>query len=108
MAYEMATGLPPNAGQIADLSQFGSYLKQHCPRLTGDQYSAQLKDLVAFCMVENPAQRPPIEAVQQHRYIYNSSDTYPTISLSILVNAYKIWEIQGGSRRSLFTAGGAQ
>ncbi|KAK4101823.1 serine/threonine protein kinase [Parathielavia hyrcaniae] len=108
MAYEMATGLPPNAGQIADLSGFGSYLKQHCPRLTGDQYSAQLQDLVAFCLVENPAQRPHIEQVQQHPYIHDSSDDYPTISLSKLVNAYKVWEIQGGSRRSLFTAGGAQ
>jgi hypothetical protein len=104
----MATGLPPNAGQIVDLSQFGSYLKQHCPRLTGDQYSAQLKDLVAFCMVENPPQRPLIEEVQQHPYIYDSSDTHPTTSLSKLVNAYEIWKIQGGSRRSLFAAGGAQ
>lgn len=53
MAYEMATGLPPNAGPIVDISQFGLYLKQHCPRLTGDRYSDRLKDLVAFCMVED-------------------------------------------------------
>ncbi|KAK3299758.1 serine/threonine protein kinase [Chaetomium fimeti] len=108
MAYEMATGLPPNAGPIGDISQFGSYLKQHCPRLIGDQYSNQLKDLVAFCMVEDPALRPHIERVQQHPYIHNSEDDYPTISLSKLVNAYKVWEIQGGNRRSLFSAGGAQ
>ncbi|KAL2022132.1 hypothetical protein VTK56DRAFT_5961 [Thermocarpiscus australiensis] len=108
MAYEIATGLPPNAGPIADFSQFGSYLKQHCPRLTGDQYSSHLKDLVAFCMVEDPAQRPPIEQVQRHPYIYNTSEDYPTVSLSKLVHAYKVWEIQGGSRRSLFSAGGAQ
>jgi serine/threonine protein kinase len=49
MAYEMATGLPPNARPVVDLSQFGSYLRQHCPRLTGDQYSSQLKGLVACC-----------------------------------------------------------
>ena len=104
MAYEMATGLPPNAGPIVDISQFGSYLKQHCPRLTGDQYSDQLKDLVAFCMVEDPAQRPHIERVQQHPYIHNSEDDYPTISLSKLVNAYKVWEVQGGNGRSLFSA----
>ncbi|KAH6624451.1 serine/threonine protein kinase [Chaetomium sp. MPI-SDFR-AT-0129] len=108
MAYEIATGLPPNAGPIVEISQFGSYLKQHCPRLTGDQYSAQLKDLVAFCMVEDPSQRPQIERVQLHPYIHNSEDDYPTISLSKLVNAYKVWEIQGGNRRSLFSAGGAQ
>ena len=108
MAYEMATGLPPNAGSIVDLSNFGSYLKQHCPRLADDQYSSELKDLVAFCLVEDPVQRPPIEQVQQHPYIHNTSDEYPTVSLSKLVSAYRVWEIQGGVRRSLFAGGGAQ
>jgi hypothetical protein len=59
-------------------------------------------------MVEDPVQRPHIERVQQHPYIHKSEDDYPTISLSKLVNAYKVWEIQGGNRRSLFSAGGAQ
>ena len=108
MAYEIATGLPPNAGPIVDLSQFGSHLKQHCPRLTGEQYSSQLKDLVSFCMIEDRAQRPRIEQVQRHPYIHNTSADYPTASLSKLVNAYKVWEFQGGTRRSLFFAGGAQ
>ncbi|KAK4044332.1 Serine/threonine-protein kinase [Parachaetomium inaequale] len=108
MAYEMATGLPSNARPVVDLSQFGSYLKQHYPRLTDDQYSIQLKGLVACCMVENPTQRPRIEQVQQHSYINNTSKDYPTHSVSKLVNAYKVWEMQGGSRLSFFSAGGAQ
>ncbi|PKS08047.1 hypothetical protein jhhlp_006659 [Lomentospora prolificans] len=108
MAFEVATGLPPNATTAIDPSQFGTYLKQHCPRLEGDRYSQALKDLVAFCMVDDPKQRPTIEMVQRHRYIINSEIEYPTASLSKLVNAYRLWESQGGNRQSLFAAGGAQ
>jgi len=108
MAYEVASGLPPNATANIDLSQFGAYLKQYCPRLEGDKYSDGLKALVAFCMVDDPAKRPRIEQVQQHHYIFNTEDEYPTASLSKLVSAYKLWEAQGGIRRSLFCAGGAQ
>lgn len=110
LAFEAATGLPPNAKNMAriDIPQFGSYLKQHCPRLEGDQYSDQLKDLVAFCMTEDPRDRPSVSQVQRHPYINNTAKDYPTVSLSMLVKAYRLWEVQGGSRLSLFNAGGAQ
>lgn len=110
LAFEAATGLPPNAKNMAriNIPQFGSYLKQHCPRLEGDQYSNNLKDLVAYCMTEDPRNRPPISHVQRHAYIWNSAQDYPTVSLKMLVNAYRLWEVQGGNRMSLFNAGGAQ
>lgn len=31
MAYEMATGLPPNAGPVVDIYKFGAYLKEYSP-----------------------------------------------------------------------------
>jgi len=108
MAYEVASGLPPNATTTINIPQFGSYLKQHCPRLEGDQYSRGLKDLVALCMVEEPASRPTIDRVQEHPYLFNTETEHPTSSLSRLVAAYRSWEAQGGSRRSLFSMGGAQ
>lgn len=110
LAFEAATGLPPNAKNMSriDIPQFGSYLKQHCPRLEGDQYSDKLKDLVAFCMTEDPRDRPSIGQVQKHSYISNTTSEYPTASLVMLVNAYRLWEVQGGNRMSLFNAGGAQ
>ncbi|KAJ0107994.1 hypothetical protein J7T55_008130 [Diaporthe amygdali] len=110
LAFEAATGLPPNAKNMSrfDPSQFGSYLKQHVPRLQGDQFSDRLKDLVAFCMTEDPRDRPSIGQIQGHPYIYNTERDYPTQSLSMLVNAYRLWEVQGGNRMSLFNAGGAQ
>ncbi|KKY34028.1 putative ste ste20 ysk protein kinase [Diaporthe ampelina] len=110
LAFEAATGLPPNAKNMSrfDPSQFGSYLKQHVPRLEGDQFSDRLKDLVAFCMTEDPRDRPSVGQIQGHPYIYNTERDYPTKSLSMLVKAYRLWEVQGGNRMSLFNAGGAQ
>lgn len=110
LAFEAATGLPPNAKNMSrfDPTQFGSYLKQHVPRLEGDQFSPQLKDLVAYCMAEDPRDRPSIIQVKRHPYIYDTERKYPAQSLSMLVNAYRLWEVQGGNRMSLFNAGGAQ
>jgi serine/threonine protein kinase len=108
MVYEIASGLPPNVMAGIDVYQLGNYIKSHVPRLEGDQYSDQLKSLVAFCLMEDPRQRPTIEQVQAHPYIMNSAQRYPTSSLSLLVRGYKLWESQGGARKSLFAPGGAQ
>ncbi|RCI14648.1 hypothetical protein L249_6387 [Ophiocordyceps polyrhachis-furcata BCC 54312] len=109
MVFEIASGLPPNvADGIVDFSQLGSHLKHQTPRLEGDQYSAGLKDLVAFCLQQDASKRPSIEHVQQHGYLFNTDEAYPTSSLAHLVRGFKLWEAQGGDRRSLFFAGGAQ
>lgn len=108
MVFEIASGLPPNVMAGIDVSRLGSYLKTHTPRLEGDKYSDQLKDLVSFCLVEDPAKRPIIEEVQHHAYLLNTENTHPTSSLAMLVKAFRVWESQGGSRKSLFAMGGAQ
>ncbi|KAK4105903.1 hypothetical protein N658DRAFT_483294 [Parathielavia hyrcaniae] len=105
LVYELASGLPPMAG--LDIQQLGQYIKNHAPRLEGD-YSDQIKDLVAFCLVEDPAKRPTIQEIQQHPYIFGTSDAYPTASLANLIKAYKLWEGQGGIRKSLFAPIGVQ
>jgi serine/threonine protein kinase len=108
MAYEMATGLPPNAMAGVAPPEMGSYLKQHIPRLTGPTYSESLKDIVSYCLEESVSDRPTIEEVQAHNYIYGTGVQYPAESLSELVKAFKKWEEAGGYRRSLFMVGGAQ
>ncbi|KAI1098693.1 kinase-like protein [Jackrogersella minutella] len=108
MVYEIASGLPPNVRANVGLPQLGDYLREHLPRLDGDQYSDQLRDLVAFCLEENPSKRPSIEQIQHHPYLSNTRSRYPTSSLANLVKAFKLWEERGGSRKSLFAAGGAQ
>ncbi|CAK7230862.1 hypothetical protein SBRCBS47491_007732 [Sporothrix bragantina] len=108
MVFEIASGLPPNVVQGVTYHQLGNYLKTHTPRLEGEKYSPQLKDLVAFCLADDPTQRPPIEQVQQHPYIFGTSNMYPTDTLAMLVKGYRVWESQGGTRKSLFAPGGAQ
>ncbi|KAH8165178.1 hypothetical protein CIB48_g3068 [Xylaria polymorpha] len=108
MVYEIASGLPPNVRSNVRVPQFGEYLRDHLPRLTGDQYSENLRSLVAFCLEDDPTKRPSIEQIQQHPYILNTDTLYPTSSLAALVKAFKLWEDRGGSRRSLFAGFGAQ
>ncbi|KAL1839496.1 hypothetical protein VTJ49DRAFT_1471 [Mycothermus thermophilus] len=107
LVYELANGLPPNVHAGFSIHELGQYIKHHAPRLEGD-YSDEIKDLVAFCLVEDPAKRPTIQEIQRHPYIYNTSETYPTSSLANLVKAYRLWEGQGGIRRSLFAPVGVQ
>ncbi|OAA42593.1 Protein kinase-like domain protein [Metarhizium rileyi] len=108
LIFEIASGLPPNATDGIDFTRLGTHLKQHTPRLEGDRYSTGLKDLAAYCMQHEAAKRPAIEQVQRHRYIFKTEDAYPSSSLAHLVRAFKLWEAQGGDRRSLFSLGGAQ
>lgn len=107
MIYEIASGLPPNVAFGMDFSKLGTHLKQHSPRLDGD-YSTGLKDLVSYCLQHDTSKRPTIEQIQRHRYIFKTEEEYPTSGLAHLVRAFKLWEAQGGDRRSLFSAGGAQ
>jgi hypothetical protein len=108
LVYEIATGLPPNVAGGIPYGLTGSHLQHQMPRLEGDRYSKDLRSLVAYCLEELPSDRPTIEQVQNHPYIYDTSSRYPASSLSNLVRAFKIWEDHGGSRKSLFMLGGAQ
>ena len=108
MVYEIASGFPPNFTAGIDFSRLGNHLKHHTPKLDGDQYSSGLKDLVSYCLQQDPERRPTVEMVQRHKYIFMTEESYPKSTLSHLVRGFKLWEAQGGDRRSLFSAGGAQ
>ncbi|OBT39524.1 hypothetical protein VE00_09619 [Pseudogymnoascus sp. WSF 3629] len=104
VVYEVATGLPPNASSRVPYGQLG---QTAVPRLEGEEYSHQLRDLAAYCLVEDPTKRPTIEQVQLHPFIHNTTLTHPTTTLTDLTTAFRIWEDDGGARASLFMAGGA-
>ena len=108
MVYEMATGLPPNAANGITAALLPSHLQNYTPRLVGDQYSEGLQDFVASCLEELPSARATIEDCKNHPYTFNTSVAYPASALAALVRAFKLWEDRGGTRRSLFMAGGAQ
>jgi hypothetical protein len=102
----MATGYPPYHRVPHHL--LGSQIARQVPRLEGGNYSDGLRDLVAICLEETPSLRPPIDTVQKHIYLTNTTKKYPTNSLKQLIRDYRIWEFSGGQRNSLFSAGGAQ
>jgi hypothetical protein len=108
MTYEIATGLPPNVANGIPWERLGSHLKKNVPRLEGGDYSNELRDIVAFLLEEVPSARPTIEQVQKHKYIANTSSTYPTTNLRSLVGSFRMWESRGGDRKSLFMQHGAQ
>lgn len=102
--YEMATGLPPNAR--TQPHHLGEALSK-APRLEGGNYSQELRDFVAFCLNNDPQERPTAEQVLRHPYISNTQKRHPTKSLVKLIHQYKSWEYGGGWRQSLFYTGGA-
>lgn len=104
--YEIATGLPPNVKNCISYQNLGRHLKVNVPRLEDDNFSEDLKDLVAYCLQPLPCSRPTIAQVQRHAYIYNSDSRYPTSSLTELIQSYAVWERQGNERKSLMLSDG--
>ncbi|KAI9828661.1 MAG: hypothetical protein M1832_001764 [Thelocarpon impressellum] len=103
---ELAMGAPPNR-RAPTIEALAGALEQKTPRLEGGNFSSPLRDLVAVCLTVRPQERPSIQAVQQHRCLFNSVTQYPTSSLTRLLEDYYLWEQSGGHRASLFWAAGA-
>ena len=70
-AMEMVNGEPPNAA-IHPMKVLFLIPKQPAPRLEGSQYSRDLKDFVAACLVRDPDYRPSAKELLQHRFIRNA------------------------------------
>ncbi|GME22261.1 Serine threonine protein [Neofusicoccum parvum] len=102
--YEMATGLPPDAGRNFEFLAN----RRQAPRLEGNQYSNGLRDFVSFILKERPYERPSVAEVLQHHYVYGTDESYPNSSLSLLVKRFLDWQDRGGNRSSLWAAGGAE
>ncbi|OAF58485.2 hypothetical protein VC83_05073 [Pseudogymnoascus destructans] len=108
MAYEMATGLPPNARSgITDGAEMGDYLKEHIPRLEGNQYSEGLKNIVAYCLEERVSDRPDINLSRCIR-IFTTPTMHIQHILLLNLSGPSNTGRSGGSRKSLFMLGGAQ
>ncbi|KAK7959502.1 serine threonine protein [Apiospora aurea] len=78
----LLSGLPPNVGVNVSLTRFGGFLREHIPRLEGDQCSPEQKSLVAFCLEESPAQRPTVQQVQDHPCIRDTGSRSRTFVIS--------------------------
>ena len=73
----------------------------------GEDFSAGLRSLVTYTLSPNAQSRPSMRNVLEHEYLLNTEESYPTKSLTELVNVYYDWLYSGGQRTSLFMAGGA-
>ena len=106
--YECAMGIPPNA-TVGQVNRLRAMARQNPPRLPEDKgFSAELRDLVAYCCNPDVQTRPTMKEVCQHPYNLGTEAEHPTHSLQSLVEIYYLWERSGGNRQSLWQPGGAQ
>jgi hypothetical protein len=102
--FEMATGFPPNHRiRVPELR-----LRRDAPRLEGDDFSDELKDFVAYCLQEQPDNRPTAALIIEHQYIKDTDENYPTNRIQNLIERFAVWEESGNQRESLFNPYGAQ
>ena len=96
--YEMATGRPPMVPTVVS-----KLMEDFCnrDRAEGKPHSDLLKEFLAFCLQENPRDRPTADGILHHPFIAGTSRRYPTTSLIQLLERYLLWEQQGGQRHSL-------
>ncbi|KAL8734150.1 MAG: hypothetical protein Q9166_001635, partial [cf. Caloplaca sp. 2 TL-2023] len=105
--YEIATGNPPYH-RAEPGRKLTMMLKRSAPTLKEKDFSEGLVDLVSYVMQPSPQDRPSMQAVLQHKYLFDTEVNYPTKSLANLVKMFYRWEYSGGQRSSLFMPGGAE
>ncbi|KAK0390777.1 hypothetical protein NLU13_0280 [Sarocladium strictum] len=92
LAFELATGQPPNVCLESEAAILNHLEQVGPPALTGDQYSDSLKDLVSYCCVIDPGQRPSMDLLFfTHPYLSSTSES---ASLKVLMDEYQVWECQ--------------
>lgn len=90
---EMANAEPPNAS-THPMKVLFLIPKAPAPRLQGNQYSRDLKDFVAACLVKDPDHRPTAKDLLQHRFIRNAGRVE---CLQELVQRRQAWDSNKGS-----------
>ncbi|KAL8874299.1 MAG: hypothetical protein Q9174_000339 [Haloplaca sp. 1 TL-2023] len=87
-AMEMINGEPPNAN-THPMKVLFLIPKAPAPRLEGNQYSKELRDFVAACLVKDPDRRPSAKELLQHRFIKGAGKVD---ALQELVQRKQMWD----------------
>ncbi|KAL8897749.1 MAG: hypothetical protein Q9207_007053, partial [Kuettlingeria erythrocarpa] len=87
-AMEMIHGEPPNAS-THPMKVLFLIPKAPAPRLEGSQYSRDLRDFVAACLVKDPDRRPCAKELLQHRFIRSAGKAE---ALQELVQRRHMWD----------------
>jgi serine/threonine-protein kinase 24/25/MST4 len=87
-AIELIHGEPPNAGKHP-MKVLMEIPKMPAPRLEGSQYSKDLKDFVAKCLIKDPDLRPSAKKLLEHRFIRGAGRTE---ALQELILRRQEWE----------------
>ena len=95
-AMEMINGEPPNAA-VHPMKVLFLIPKQPAPQLEGNQYSRDLKDFVAACLVKDPDHRPTAEKLLQSRFIRNAGKVE---GLQELILRKQMFDGRDGGRES--------
>ena len=97
--FECAMGAPPNR------QKFGRQLKQAIrnspPKLSPEEFSQDLCDLVSFACEIDPKKRPKMDQICEHKYVKDTAETYPTSMLQDLVVGFYNWQNKGNQRTSI-------
>jgi hypothetical protein len=82
-------------------------LRRGAPRLTGDEYSTEVKEFLEFVLQTDPNLRPSMQQILNHPFLKDTETTHPCSLLSELVAAVIRFRHEGGQRQSLLHPGGA-
>lgn len=98
--YEIATGNPPYCDKDASWAM-QLISKGTPPRLEGGAYSQALKECVALCLDENPAERPSADDLLRCKLV-KTYKHHPTSILKEVISRYLLWRDRNSSRDSVF------
>lgn len=98
--YEIATGNPPYCDKDAMWAM--QLISRHMPpRLEGREYHAALKEFVALCLDENPAERPTADDLSKSKLV-KMYKNLPRSVLREVISNYLHWRDHNPSRDSVF------
>jgi serine/threonine-protein kinase 24/25/MST4 len=95
-AMEMVNGEPPNAS-THPMKVLFLIPKAPAPRLDGANYSRDLKDFVAACLVKDPDRRPTAKELLRHKFIRGAGKVE---ALRELIERRQEWDGGKGGRTS--------